>query len=797
MAMFNAARALLFSFLFMMAITALASETSGKITGIITTADGQPAAYVSVSLKGTTLAALTNEKGLFSLPKVKPGTYTMVISAVGSRATERQLVVNDGETTRISERLEVSAKELQHVVVTAGNRYAPKTSSIATRLSVPVKDIPQSIQIISAQIIKDRGIQTVGEATKSMVGVNAFSSQQYSDYVMRGFRTNAGNFAYNGLRGDLYQFDQGTTTYNIERIEAIKGPASVLFSAGNPGGVINHVTKKALSAPRYEAEVTAGSFNQYRMMGDATGPLGKSKKLLYRLVAGYENSGQLDQKQKIENVFLAPQLHYNFSDRTSLNYELNYSRDHRTMGYQRGVPALATGDNTWQLDRYPVDFSMIDPNSYSKTTNVSNQLNFSHELGKKLKLTTLFRSVHASQDQFYWTPEGFGTGAVNDSLDFSYGFFNQKPYQYQSSIFLNWEANSGSINHNLVAGFDFNKSGRYYEYAGLLSERQSLLNLRFSRQTFSYSGIDLSSAQFQGGAREATQLYGAYFQDMITIGTRWKALVGLRYENHRYDVDYSDLAAKVITSSDTLEANKLLPRMGLVYQPGSATSLYASYTQGFQPQFSSNRGGGGPFPPEGSRQYEAGLKQELFNGKLLATAAAFSIEKYDVVTPDPSDATGVRQLLTDQVSSRGIEVSLQGAVTTELSVLANYAYTDARAEVFSGYDFYEPGRFPNAPYNSGNLWVDYKLNEGALKGLHVGIGGVHVGDRTTFIKGFNLPAYTIFDGVIGYRYQQVNVNLNAYNLTDKRYYYGAYGPANLWPGNPLSFRLTLNYTFNR
>lgn len=795
--MFFAPRIILFTLVSLAAIQVSASETFGKITGTITTADGLPAAYVSVSLKGTALAALTNESGFFTLPKIKPGTYVLVISSVGSKVIEKEIVISGEQTITINEQLQLSARELQQVTVTAGNRYAPKISGLATRMAVPLKDIPQSIQVLSSQVSKDRGIQSIGEATKSMVGINAFSSQQYSDYVMRGFRTNAGNFTYNGIRGDLFQFDQATLTYNIERIEAVKGPASVLFSAGNPGGVINHVTKKAMAAPRYEADFTVGSFNQYRFMGDAIGALNKNKTLLYRLVVGYENTGQLDPNQDIKNVFLAPQLQYSLSVKTSINYELNYGKDDRTMGYQRGVPALMTGDGVWQLDRYPVDFSMVNINAFSKTRNLSHQLIFNHAFSGKLQLTSLFRAVRSEQDQFDWTPGGFTTGAINDSLDFTYGFFNSDPYQYQSSTYLNWETKTGKVDHSLVAGFDYNKSGRYFEYAGIVTERYSLLNLQFSPQTFSKNGLDISTAGFQYGAKEATGLYGGYVQDLIKLGAKWKALLGARYEQHRFKVKNTDLATKEVTLRDTLEASKLLPRFGIVFQPITTTSLYASYTQGFQPQFSSNRAGGGPFAPEGSRQYEVGVKQELFNGKLMASLAGFYIQKFDVLTPDPTDATGLRQIQTNKVCSKGVEVSFQGAVTSELNVLANYAYTDARAEVFSGYDFYEPGRFPNAPYNSGNLWLDYKFSKGSLKGLHLGIGGVHVGDRTTYVAKFLLPSYTVFDAVVGYKYRNYGINLNLYNLTDKRYYYGAYGPANLWPGNPLSFRLSLNYTFSK
>lgn len=767
----------------------------GLLKGRVLSADGKAAELVSIRLKETALGTLTDGQGRFTL-KAPAGEYVLLASIVGYQPQERLVRIESGVTTTLEpvQLLETSA-QLSEIIVKsgAGQSYAEKVTALATRLATPLRDVPQSVQILNRQLLLDRNVQTVGEAVKMMVGVNAFSSGQYSDYTLRGFRSSPGNFAYNGIRGDFYQFDQGALTYNLERIEAIKGPASVLFSAGNPGGVINHVTKRAQAAPRYEAELTVGSFNQYRAMLDATGAVSPNKKLLYRAVLGYENTGQLDHNQKIQNVFFAPQLQYNFSEKTVLNYELNYSNDHRTMGFQRGVPALNVGETQWQLDRFPADFSMIDPRGFSKTRAVSNQLQFSHAFNEKLKINVLFRSMHTRQRQFDVSPGGFSEGAVRDSIPMSHGFWKPDYSAYQSTTYLNWDFNTGRVKHQTVFGLDLTSDGRTYGYATLAEQRVYLPNPDFSWARYDDSPAAIQAAVDAGlyasGTTERTRLLAAYFQDQITISEKVKALVGGRIEQHRYRNRTFGLVNGETTGGDSLRAVAFSPRAGLVYQPSRTVSLYASYTQGFQPQYGSNRGGGGPFPPEKSRQYEVGTKTEWFGGKLLASVAVYYIQKYDVLSPDPTDADGLRLIQIGNVVSKGVEVSLQGQVTPRLSVIANYAYNEATTPGDAGFDYNNPGWFPNAPNHNANAWATYRLP----LGLKVGLGFNHLSERSTFVPGFEIPSYTTVDASLGYERRGFRANLTLNNLSDTRYWYGVYGPANLWPGNPRSFRLTVGY----
>lgn len=440
-------------------------------------------------------------------------------------------------------------------------------------------------------------------------------------------------------------------------------------------------------------------------MLDATGKLSRNGKLLYRAVLGYENTGQLDRNLDIENVFIAPQFQYNFLPNTSLRYELNYSKDDRTMGYQRGVPAFQLTDNTWNLYALPENFSMIDPNGYSKTKALSNQVSFNHQFNSKLNFTTVFRSVNTSQDQFDISPGGFGTGVVDDSLDFSHGFFDQDPiYQYQSSSFFTYSVGKGRTSHQLVVGFDHSKNGRTYEYGGLSSKRLNIKNLDFSWATYDKSPAALAAAEFQIGKTEKTRFVGAYFQDLVSFSDKWKALVGLRVEKHNYDTYMFDLISRDKVTYDTLAATAVNPRAGIVFQPNNNLSFYTSYSQGFMPQYGSNREQGGPYPPEKSRQYELGVKNEFLNGRLFASLAAYYIQKYDVLAADPTDPDGLKLIQMDDVYSKGLEVSLQGEPTSNLSVIANYALNNTYTPGDVGFDYLNKGEFPNAPRHNLNLW---------------------------------------------------------------------------------------------
>lgn len=773
---------------------------TGTIKGTITTADGKSAEFINVLLVGTGQGAISDTEGKFEITNVKVGNYTLKISYIGLETKEVSVVVKSNEVTNVpTVTLSENVQTLQEVVISAGTTYTKQPTENMTRMEMRPLENPQSVQVIDKEIIADRQIQTVAEATKSMVGVNGFSSSQYSDYSLRGFRAGSGSFAYNGLRTDFYQFDQAALTYNIESIEAIKGPASVLFSSGNPGGVINHVTKKPLASPRYEVNYTFGSFNQHRIMADATGGLTKDKKLKYRLVAGYENTGQYDKNQAIQNVFIAPQLQYDFSDKTSIRYELNYANDNRTMGFDRGTPARDNGDGTFDIFAYnPSKNSVIDPNGYSKRNTQLHQLEFNHKFNDKVKWTTLLGALRTevTQQDMY---RGFTDYAsVNDSIYTYDNYWNEDIWNYQASTFLNLKLNdNGFIKHNLVVGLDANITGRKAKYASFNEKTISVLNPEFGWGVFNEAELDFNNPLWSGGWNENASLLATYFQDQISIGEKWRLLLGGRLEKHQGDYEDFDVATNEVIdgSQNELDALQFIPRAGLVYMPAKSLSLYYSYSQGFVPQALWSQSAK-DLEPEKSRQHEIGAKKEWMSGKLLTSVALYHIQKYDVAAPDPNDPSGLSLITIDDVTSKGVELSIQGKLTKNIDIITNYAFNETYAIPSEGFDFTPvEGPFPQAPKHNANIWAKYSVRDGKLNNFSFGAGANYISERTTFFEGFTVPGYTTIDASINYKIKSFNIGLNGYNLTNQRYITGAYGPGALWQGNPISFRLNVEYVF--
>jgi iron complex outermembrane receptor protein len=767
---------------------------TGSIHGQVFSSDGKPAELVTVSLKGTATGTVTDTYGHFTLSNLKPGSYTLQASFIGFEPLQQSVTVGDKEAISIQLTLQETSRQLDEIVVNAYVNYKNDASNLATRTNTSLIEVPQSIQVIPYQILKDQQVFSLNEAVKNFAGIAQFSV--YQDYTMRGFRVNDGNFAYNGVRGALYQFDLPGQFYNVEKIEAIKGPASSLFSNATPGGVINIVTKQPQANRKYDLQATYGTYNQFRFSGDATGPLSRNKKLLYRLIAGYENSGAISKVQKIKHLFLAPSLSYQFSERTSATLELNLYHDRRTVGYERGILATQNGDGSYKLDALPIRWTRHNHNDFSKTQGLSSQLRLTHQVNDRITLHALLRSVHSRQEQQDITSNfnGLVVTGVDTLQDRYYQYFKQKPlYLYQSNLFADFRLKTGILQHTIVIGADAGYFGRTYYYASWNAPDLYIYAPNYGEDY----PVDLweTNKNFGGATKESTRLLGTYVQNQIAIGDKVKALLGLRYDSYLYKNQYRDDTAPNEPTDDQSKAQVWLPRLGLVYQPLREITLYGSYSEGFQPQYSNLTAAGGPFDPERGRQVEIGIKGELLQRRLIPTVALYHLRKQHILIPDPTDMSGIRQLDAGKALSRGIEISLQGNLWENLSLITNYTYNETINERGGEFGVNENGWYPMAPNHLASAWLKYTFAIPLLKGVGLGAGFQHVGKRNTFTPDFVLPGYTTFDAAINYRIKGMSLALNVNNLTNLRHYTGGYGRGIFWAGMPRSFRASIGYSF--
>jgi iron complex outermembrane receptor protein len=317
----------------------------------------------------------------------------------------------------------------------------------------------------------------------------------------------------------------------------------------------------------------------------------------------------------------------------------------------------------------------------------------------------------------------------------------------------------------------------------------------YSKDDFSKYPLANDASYFLEDDKQTYRLIGGYLQDQISIGKKLKVLLAGRFDDY-YSTNIPASDKNYTQIPDTSITSVFLPRLGLIFLPKSNISFYGSYTQSFLPQTSNNRKAGGPFPPQKGKQFEIGYKGDFLNNQLSTMVALYNLEFVNVLTTDPNDPTGLRQIPVSGVRSQGIEVSIQGQIGN-FSLISGYAYNVTKltenSSIGNKGDVYQ-----NAPKNVANLWLKYNFSAPKLKNLGIGLGYRYVGERVgqTSSQDFIFPAYGLLDANISYKIKAFRVDFNLYNITDQRYFLGGYYSKVLIPvGEPRNFRLGLNYNF--
>jgi iron complex outermembrane receptor protein len=776
-------------FIAIISIPSVAQSELGSISGRILNVEKIPVAGASLTFQNTGIGTTTDADGRFRMSGITPGSYILTVSNVGYTARTETLKITKGKNEFLDLELSETMLELREVVVSLlRNNYQVSSSSSSTRTNTPLLQTPQSVQVVSSQVLKDRQAFTLNEIAGTFTGMKANNGN--GSFQMRGFTAYSPNDAsfllFNGIRGNLYLWSQQPLLYNIESVELLRGPSGALFSEGSPGGVVNFITKKPLSEKQANADVSLGSWGFGRASFDVTGPLLKNKKLLYRTIIGYDRSESFRDYQKKQNLFIAPSLTYLASDRTSLNLEINYAYAKAVQQYDNGSFIFSRPDGSFDFNYYPNNLTIQSPTDYGKTHNTSATLTFNHQFNENLKLTVVERAVRNTLDYTDHIPVG---RIRNDSVSRGYQDWETDRFSLQTTAFATYLAKTGSLHHQIIVGTDYNRYGwtkNDYDYK--TSTRISILN-----PDYSGSIPDASEpADESDDNKRITNLVGAYIQDQISVGDKIKVLASLRYDS--YNGKETPLSEKDNKQGDELRASGWIPRIGVVYLPVKNISLYGTYLKSFNPQTSNNVLAGGPFPTRQSTQYEIGSKAELANNQLSATLSLYQINYANILTAAPTEENSHRQAAIDGTRSRGGEFSVVGNLD-RLSLIAGYAFNEHVLVSTSSYGK-KGDRFANAPKHQINFWGKYTLPFRSLKGLGIAAGVRYVSDQVGLLsnQNFLFPSYTVFDAAITYQRNRYQVQVNAYNLSNKRYFTGSRsGMTTAGMGDPLNVRIGINY----
>lgn len=653
-------------------------------------------------------------------------------------------------------------EEIEVIATTPGennDNYFVPDASTGTRTDAPILDIPQSVQVVPERVLEDQQVTRLDEALRNVSGVTFGGTDlgRNLQFNIRGF--DEAPVLRNGFR--QFGADVVPETANLERIEVLKGPASVLYGEIEPGGLINLVTKKPTPEPYYKIEARVGSRAFIEPSIDISGPLNADGSLLYRLNALYRNSEDIqDVDRNIERFYLSPVVSWQIGDRTDLTFELEYFYEKRPPDF--GIPAI--GD---EIADVPLNRITNEPDDFGEEEFLSLGYDFEHRFNENWRVRNAFRFTQ--QNALLEVAFPF---AVDEETGTVTRFWAAQP-QDGTSVSLQTsvegEFATGKVDHELLFGVDWSWTNDNFNDKIRLDDSTPLeLNL------FDPVYGTVPRPNFNGlpeiiDRETETRRLGIFLQDRISFGDRFFLLAGLRYETVEQTVTNNPTDFDPTRTENTQNNDALIPRIGFVYKPIDEISLYASYSQSFAPS-SDTTSEGEALEPERGQGFEIGIKAELLDDRLFATLAYFNITKQNVATEDPNDPFAF--VATGEQHSQGIELDIVGEILPGWSIIASYAYIDA--EVTEDNLVEIGNRLPNTPEHSASLWTTYEIQEGDLEGLGFGLGFNFVGERQgDLANSFKLDSYFLVNGAIFYKRDNWRAAINFKNIFDTNYIAGA------------------------
>lgn len=673
--------------------------------------------------------------------------------------------------------------EAMEIVVTGEqDSYRVPNATTGTKTDTPLRDVPQSIQVVPRQIIEDQKATNIGEALRNVSGVSLGATGSLTSFPdqfkIRGFDASNfnGSVYINGIRRRGRSFADSA---NIAQLEVVKGPASVLYGQAEPGGVINIVTEQPLAKPYYAGEFTIGNYDFYRPALDISSPLNTEKTVRYRLNAAYQNSGSFVDFVDLERFAITPVISFDFGENTTLVLEGDY-QSNSTPDYD-GLPAVGTVLPN-PFGRIPKSRFIDDPESRNQIyANTTIGYRLQHKFSDRwlVRNSFNFESLDVNEDIISPTLQP-NNRTINRSVQ--RGETNSQYYSLQTDFIGNLK--TGNVEHQLLLGLDL-----FRGVTDLTRLSATLPSIDLFDPVYERSPVLFSPTRRALDLFEQQNILGVYAQDLISLGNKVKLLLGGRFD--WIDQDYDN---KITNREFEQEDNAFSPRVGVVYQPIEPVSLYANYSRSFVPSAASTvNANGTPFEPTKGEQFEVGVKTEFLDGRLAATLAAYEITKQNIVVPDPDNSA--LSLQVGEQRSRGIELDVVGEILPGFNLIATYAYTDAEITEDTRPAF-EGNQPNNVPRHSGSLWATYEIQRGNLQGLGFGAGIFVIGDRQGDLANtFELPSYVRTDAAIFYRRDNWQVGLNFKNLFDVDYYESARDRNAVFYGAPFTVLGTVSVNF--
>lgn len=759
-----------------LAADAKSSGVSGNHTpeeALRTLLDGTGLTYRATSAHAVTLVPAAAAAGAaLAVP--------LLAQSASSEPSGAPAAVSNGKPVKVPEIVVKDVKERGE------HSYTADESISATRIPVPIQEIPRSIEVVTRQVMEDQKIIRMSDALRNVSGTTQFSTQggQGGSFMIRGFASDLNVFK-NGFRDDsTFSSRSQRDVINLESIEVVKSPASFLYGRTDPGGVINQITKAPLKNAYYSGEMIIGSYGLYRPTFDIGGPLNESKSVTYRFNGMYESAGSYRDGVESQRLFLAPTLGWELGPRTTFRFEGEYQYDR--LPIDRGLVAIGSGVAPISIKSFLGDSTRKNDTNQGKAT-----LILMHEINDMFKLRSAFRAAVA-RSRYSSLESNFLVG------DESAGILNLARYEIPTLVQsyywqneLHGAFSTGSVKHKTILGIELGRENSTATVSGDFGGDTS------TPGAFSYINIFNTSDRLFlnpaltkfSDASQANNILGVYVGDQADLLENLHMHFGGRFDVFDQHITNRPDDVTPTGSSSHKTDTAFSPSIGLSYDVvkdvAKAVTVFANYTESFAPQSVGSRSIDGKlFDPERGKSYEGGVKLQAFEGKLRSTIAAFDITKKNVLTADPMNGF-LYSVATGKQRSQGIEFDISGRILPGWDIIANYAYIDARIK--DDLLFRVGSRVSNSALNQGSLWTTYFFQEGVVKGFGAGVGMFAQGKRNGVFEcqdpancaaPFELAGYARMDAALYYRkpeiFDRTNLMaaLNFTNLLDTRYFTG-------------------------
>ncbi|MBF8468606.1 TonB-dependent siderophore receptor, partial [Klebsiella oxytoca] len=677
-------------------------------------------------------------------------TATLAVSSIGNQAlaAEETLVVTAGSS-------EDPTAPLKGIVAT-------RTLS-ATKTAAEIVKTPQSVSVVTRDQMRALDVTSVSQALRYSAGVFTEyrgSSNRNDEVFVRGF-----SYVPKFLDGLSYGATASSQTgtfdpWLLERVELVRGPASVLFGQVNPGGLIAMTSKRPVSQPIHELQFRTGNHHLAEGAFDFGGPLSDDGRLLYRLngIARTQNSQVEDYKET--RMAIAPALTWYPDDATRMTLLTSYQKD-PDAGYRNFLPRYGTVESV-DGSYIPRDFNVSDP-SYNQSWREQTMIGYEFEHQPDDTFTLRQNARYATIKQKYRYLVYSSSPANSSVLSRRAQHETRQTDEFGIDNQLEAKFASGQVAHTVIGGLDY-KTSKDKQYLGRAGGSQYDLDWR--SPTY---GVSVDESAFSPATNEQQNLdqAGVYVQDQLSW-QNWELLVSGRY-------DWAEVRTTDFTDASSTQQNdnKFTWRTGLLYAFDFGLSPYISYSTSFEPNLQTNRAPGvGPFDPSEGKQVEVGVKYQPGPNALI-TLALYDLTQSNVATYN--SAAGWFEN-SGKVRSKGVEAEAHATLFENLNLIASYTYTDAETAntTVVGTEGKTPARIPT---HMASAFTSYTLPDGALKSLTAGVGVRYIGTSYGDAKNtFKVPAVDLYDAMVSYELGELNsslkgaqVQFNVNNIADTRY----------------------------